>query len=81
MTIIGYDHDPNHYYSIIGDKFVFAGQICFDDTKPTGTNVNYSPLVFGDNTSIGKQVIKNYHSHFDNAMKKYKDDLTLYSSN
>lgn len=72
LTIVGYDHDPDHYYSIIGDKFVFAGQVFFDETKPTGTSVNYLPLVFGGDTSIGKQVIKNYHSHFDNVMKKYK---------
>lgn len=81
LSIIGYDHDPDHYYSLIGDKFVFSGQVFFDDTKPTGTSVNYSPLVFCDDSNIGKQVIKNYHNHFDNVMKKYKDDLKLYPSN
>lgn len=80
LTIIGYNHDPDHYYTIIEDRIVFAGQILFDKNKPTGTNVDYLPLVFSDESEVGKQVIKNYQRHFDNVVSNYKDSLTLYDS-
>lgn len=78
LTIIAYDHDPDHYYTVIGKRIAFSGQVLFDDNKPTGTNVDYLPLVFSDSTDIGKQVILNYQRHFDNVVAKYKDTATLY---
>lgn len=80
LSIIGYDHDPDHYYTIIGDKLVFCGQVFFDPTKPTGTTVNYSPLVFKDDSEIGKKIIQNYQDHFDNVVEHYKKDLTLFTT-
>lgn len=81
LKIIGYDHDPDHYYTVLGDKMAFSGQVMFDETKPTGTTINYIPLAFWDNTEVGKQVIKNYQEHFSNVVDKYKETLMLYSSN
>lgn len=80
LEIIAYDHDPDHYYTIMGNRLVFCGQVMFDATKPTGTTIDYLPLVFFDNTDIGRQVIKNYQKHFDNAVQKYKSKGLLYSS-
>ena len=80
LTIISYDHDPDHYYTIIGERVVFAGQVLFDDTKPTGTKVDYLPLVFNDESEAGKQVIKNYKNHFENIVLRYKEKHTLFSS-
>ena len=80
LTIIGYDHDPDHYYTIIGDKLVFTGHVFFDETKPTKTNVSYSPLVCCNDTSFGRDIIKNYKQHFDNIVHKYRGENTLYSS-
>ena len=80
LIIISYDHDSDHYYTLIGDEVVFFGQVLFDDTKPTGTNVNYLPLVFDNNTEIGRQVISNYKDHFKNVVNKYKDTSTIYDS-
>lgn len=80
LKIIAYDHDPDHYYTIIGDRLVFCGQVMFDETKPTNTNVDYIPLVFTDETNIGQQVIRNYQKHFDNAMQRYKHTGLLFDS-
>ena len=73
LTIIGYDHDPDHYYTIIGDELVFMGHVFFDETKPTKTNVNYSPLVCCNDTNLGKDIIQNCKQHF-------KGQNTLYDS-
>ena len=80
LEIIAYDHDPNHYYTLIGDNIVFCGQVMFDTSKPTGTTVNCLPLVFTNGNDIGQQVIKNYQMHFNNAYNKYKSTGLLYSS-
>lgn len=80
LEIISYDHDPDHYYTILGDRLVFCGQVMFDTTKPTGTTIDYRPLVFTGETELGQQVIKNYQHHFDNTLKKYRSTGTLYSS-
>lgn len=80
LEIIAYDHDPDHYYTIIGDRLVFCGQVMFDTVKPTGTTIDYSPLVFTDETTIGQQVIRNYQKHFNNAVQRYKSTGLLYSS-
>ncbi len=80
LKIVGYSHDPDHYYTVIGDRVAFAGQVLFDKSKPTGTAVDYLPLVFSDNTDIGKQVIKNYQRHFKNIIKHYESELKLYDS-
>lgn len=80
LEIIAYDHDPDHYYTIIGDRLVFCGQVLFDAVKPTGTTVDYLPLVFTDETTIGQQVISNYQKHFDNAVQRYKSTGLLFNS-
>lgn len=80
LEIISYDHDPDHYYTIIGDRLVFCGQVLFDSAKPTGTTINYIPLVFTDETELGQQVISNYQIHFNNALEKYRPTGVLYSS-
>lgn len=80
LEIISYDHDPDHYYTIIGDRLVFFGQILFDNKKPTGTTINYSPLVVTDDNTVGQQIIKNYQNHFDNAVKKYKHTSLQFNS-
>lgn len=80
LEIIAYNHDPDHYYTLIGDSTAFCGQVMFDPMKPTGTTVNYLPLVFTSGNDIGQQVIKNYHAHFENAYSKYKDTGLLYTS-
>lgn len=80
LLIIGYDHNPDHYYTIIDDKIAFSGQVLFDKTKPTGTTINYSPLVFRGHTRVGKQVILNYQNHFNNTIKEYEEKLKLFSS-
>lgn len=80
LLILGYDHDPDHYYTILGDRVVFTGHVFFDNTRPTGTNINYSPLVFFNDTDLGKKVIKKYQQHFDHLVDKYKTNV-LYCSN
>ena len=77
LTIIGYDHDPDHYYTIFGDKVAITGHVLFDGSKPTGTNVNYSPLVFSNETSVGREAIRNFRQHFNNVVEKYRHDATL----
>lgn len=78
LVIISYDHDPDHYYTILGERLVFCGQVLYDDHKPTGTTVDYLPLVFTDENKLGQQVIKNYQKHFDSVVNKYKNTSTLY---
>ncbi len=80
LDIISYDHDPDHYYTIIGEQIVFCGQVLYDEGKPTGTTVQYKPLVFSSDTELGKTVIRNYHLHFQNVLEKYKRTNLLYSS-
>lgn len=80
LTIIAYDHDPDHYYTLFGNRLVFCGQVLFDKNKPTGTTVDYRPLVFENTDQIGAQVIKNYQTHFDNIVEKYRATATIYSS-
>ena len=77
LTIIGYDHDPDHYYTILGDKVVITGHVLFDNSKPTDTNVDYTPLVFTNETSVGREAICNFRQHFDNAVEKYRHTGTL----
>lgn len=78
IKMISYDHDPDHYYTIIGDKVVFAGQVFFDDSRPTGTSINYSPILFTDNSKDGGKVIENYTKHFENVLYKYKNNVLLH---
>lgn len=80
LTIIGYDHDPDHHYTLIGDEAVFFGQVIFDDSKPTGTDVDYRPIIIRNDTEAGRTIIKNYQKHFDNVVERYKDRLTLYTT-
>lgn len=79
LNIIGYDYDPDHYYTILGNELVFTGHVYFDDTKPTGTHIDYSPLIFRDDTKLGRDVIKNYRHHFNQLVNRYKDRC-LYTS-
>lgn len=79
LSIIGYDHDPDHYYTIIDDKVVFCGQVLFDKTKPTGTTIEYVPLVILGKNEVEKRIIKNYQNHFDNVVEKYKEISNLCS--
>lgn len=80
LTIIAYDHDPDHYYTILGNRLMFCGQVLFAETIPTGTKVDYTPLVFDNSNKLGKQVIKNYQLHFDNIVQKYQAQATLFDS-
>ena len=77
LTIIGYNYDPDHYYTILGDKVVFSGHVYFDESKPTKTNISYSPIVFSNDTEIGRQAIKNFRAHFDNVAQRFEQSLTL----
>lgn len=79
LNIIGYDYDPDHYYTILGDELLLTGHVYFDDTKPTGTNIDYSPLVFCNDTRLGREVIKNFKNHFSQLVNRYKDKC-LYTS-
>lgn len=78
LTIISYKHDPDQYYTILGDRLVFCGHVFFDSSKPTNTTVDYTPLVFIDENEVGQRVIQNYQKHFDNMVKQYRDVSTLY---
>lgn len=78
LVIISYDHDPDHYYTLFGRRLVFCGQVLFDETRPTGTKVDYLPLVFENTNKLGKQVIKNYQHHFNNVVERYKNTSTLF---
>lgn len=80
LTIIAYDHDPDHYYTILGNKILFCGQVLFDKSLPTGTKVDYLPLVYDNSNKLGKQIIKNYQHHFDNIVKQYQAENTLFNS-
>lgn len=80
LLIIGYNYDPDHYYAILGDRMVITGQVLFDDTKPTGTTVNYLPLVFSDGSAAGKQVIASYRDHFNNVTNYFQEEHTLFDS-
>lgn len=80
LKIVGYDHDPDHYYTIFGEKLVFVGQVLFDDNKVTQTNVTYTPLVFTDKAKLGKQTIENYRKHFENHLTKYEGRLMIFDS-
>lgn len=80
LTIIGYKNDPDHYYTILGDKLVFTGHVFFDDSKPTGTNISYRPLICCNNTELGRKIIRNYKKHFDHIVDKYQSENTIYSS-
>ena len=78
LTIIAYDHDPDCYYTLLGNRLVFFGHVYFDKSKPTQTAVDYTPLIFTDDNEVGQRVIQNYQKHFDNMVNRYKDTSTLY---
>ena len=78
LTIIAYDHDPDCYYTLLGDRLVFWGHVYFDENKPTQTDVDYTPLIFTDDNKVGQRVIKNFQKHFDNMVNRYKHTATLY---
>lgn len=78
LTIIAYDHDPDCYYTLLGDRLVFWGHVYFDENKPTQTDVDYTPLIFTDDDKVGQRVIKNFQKHFDNMVNRYKHTATLY---
>ena len=80
LTIIAYDHDPDHYYTLLGKSLLFCGQVLFDETMPTGTKVDYSPLAYDNSNELGRQVIEHYQKHFDNVVQHYEKDATLYNS-
>lgn len=80
LKIVSYNHDPDHYYTIFGDRLVFCGQVFFDKIKPTGTTVNYTPLVFEDSDSLGQNVIEQYIKHFENVLEYYETSSILYNS-
>ena len=78
LTIIAYDHDPDCYYTLLGNRLVFFGHVYFDKSKSTQTAVDYTPLIFTDDNEVGQRVIQNYQKHFDNMVNRYKDTSTLY---
>lgn len=78
LTIIAYDHDPDCYYTLLGNRLVFFGHVYFDPGKPTQTVVDYTPLIFTDDNEVGQRVIKNYQKHFDNMVNRYQNTSTLY---
>lgn len=78
LTIIAYDHDPDCYYTLLGNRLVFFGHVYFDESKPTQTVVDYTPLIFTDDNEVGQRVINNYQKHFDNMVNRYKNTSTLY---
>ena len=80
LTIIAYDHDPDHYYTLLVKSLLFCGQVLFDETMPTGTKVDYSPLAYDNSNELGRQVIEHYQKHFDNVVQHYEKDATLYNS-
>lgn len=80
LVIIAYDHDPDHYYTILGNRLLFCGQVLFDKSLPTGTKVDYLPLVYDNSTKLGRQIIKNYQHHFDNIVQQYRCEATLFKS-
>lgn len=69
LLILSYDHDPDHYYTIIGDHLVFTGHVFFDNSRPTGTTINYKPLLFCNDTNLGREVIEQYKKHFEHLVK------------
>ena len=81
LKIVSYDHDPEQFYTVFGDKIMFSGQVFFDSTKPTGTNINYSPVVYNGDSEDGLKIIKMYRKHFDNILAHYeKKGFVLFNS-
>ena len=80
LEIITYSHDPDHYYSIFGDRFVLCGHVYFDDRMPTGTTVDYVPSVITDDNVIGQQLIQKFQKHFDVLVKNHSTNSSVYTN-
>lgn len=79
LEIITYNHDPDHYYTIFGDRAVLCGHVYYDDTMPTGTTVNYTPTVISDENIIGQQLIADFQKHFDTLVATNSSNSSVYT--